>query len=377
MCVVGARPNFTKISPIMKAMAGSEKLAARLVHTGQHYDQSLKQTFFDQLQIPEPDIDLGVGSGSHAVQTAEVMRRFEPVLDEEKPAAVLVVGDVNSTIACSLVAVKKGIPVIHVEAGLRSFDRSMPEEINRVLTDQISDLLFTTERQALFNLEKEGIDKSRVHFVGNVMIDNLKQQLPRAVSVEKLVPGYAVTRKQWKNGYVLLTMHRPSNVDDGATLKRLLEVVNTISRNLPVIFPVHPRTRNRINEFALNSLLDNHRLYVMDPVGYLEMLGLMAGARVILTDSGGIQEESTSLGVPCLTLRENTERPITVTEGTNTIVGTDVADILTAFQHITYTGGKAGNIPENWDGIASQRIVEIIETWLPEQQQDMTSRQVV
>ncbi|MGD8639620.1 MAG: UDP-N-acetyl glucosamine 2-epimerase, partial [Gammaproteobacteria bacterium] len=262
-------------------------------------------------------------------------------------------------------------------AGLRSFDRSMPEEINRVLTDQISDLLFTTEKQALFNLEKEGIDKNRVHFVGNVMIDNLKQQLPRAVSVEQLISGYATTREHWKHGYALLTMHRPSNVDDAPTLRRLLEVVNRVSRSLPVIFPMHPRTRKRISDFGLERLLDYHRLYVKEPLGYLEMLGLMAAARVILTDSGGIQEESTSLGVPCLTLRENTERPITVTEGTNTIVGTDAAAILKAFDHIIDTGGKAGNIPEKWDGNASQRIVEIIESWLPEQQQKVQSQRAV
>jgi UDP-N-acetylglucosamine 2-epimerase (non-hydrolysing) len=364
LCVVGARPNFTKISPIMKAIAKSDTLVAKLVHTGQHYDQAMKHAFFEQLQIPEPDIDLGVGSGSHAVQTAEIMKRFEPVLDEEKPAAVLVVGDVNSTIACALVSSKKHIPMIHVEAGLRSYDRNMPEEINRVLTDQISDLLFTTEKDAEENLAKEGVDKSRVHFVGNVMIDNLKQQLPRATPVADILPDVNLSESPWNNGFALLTMHRPSNVDDPAILKRLLETIAKISEQLPVIFPVHPRTKKQIEEFNLQHLIESGNIITKEPLGYLEMLGLMANAKIILTDSGGIQEESTSLGVPCLTLRENTERPITVTDGTNTIVGTDPQVILSAFNEIMKTGGKAGNIPEKWDGKAAERIVQFLETWV-------------
>jgi UDP-N-acetylglucosamine 2-epimerase (non-hydrolysing) len=363
-CIVGARPNFTKISPIMKAIAKSNSLYAKLVHTGQHYDQSMKHAFFEQLQIPEPDIDLEVGSGSHAVQTAEIMKRIEPVLDKEQPAAILVVGDVNSTIACALVASKKGIPVVHVEAGLRSYDRTMPEEINRVLTDQISEMLFTTEKDAEENLIKEGIDQKRIHFVGNVMIDNLKQQLPRATPIEKILSEKQLQEEALNTGYALLTLHRPSNVDDPVILERLLQVIAKISEQLIVIFPVHPRTKKQIELFSLSHLIDSDRIIKKEPLGYLEMLGLMAKARVILTDSGGIQEESTSLGVPCLTLRENTERPITISEGTNTIVGTDAQLIFSEFENIMESGGKAGNIPEKWDGKAAERIVQILEDWL-------------
>ena len=364
LCVVGARPNFTKISPIMKAIAGSDILSGRLVHTGQHYDKAMKHAFFDQLQIPEPDIDLEVGSGSHAQQTAEIMKRFEPVLDSELPAAVLVVGDVNSTIACSLVAVKKGIPVIHVEAGLRSFDRNMPEEINRVLTDQISDLLFTTEKDAELNLTNEGVSKEKIHFVGNVMIDNLKQQLVRAIPVEKTLARHNFNKEDIKEGISLLTLHRPSNVDDVKILERLLQTVAKISEIIPIIFPVHPRTQQKIENFGLGYLLDSPNIVVKQPMGYLEMLGIMSEARVILTDSGGIQEESTSLGIPCITLRENTERPITVTEGTNTVVGTQPEKILSVFNDVMSKKGKAGRIPELWDGNASLRIVSVIENWL-------------
>ena len=369
LCVVGARPNFMKIAPIMRALNNSElNLSASLLHTGQHYDAAMKKSFFDQLQIPEPDIDLGVGSGSHAVQTAEIMKRFEPVLDDLKPKAVLVVGDVNSTIACALVAVKKNIPVIHVEAGLRSGDRAMPEEINRVLTDQISDLLFTTEKTAEPNLTNEGVKAERIHFAGNVMIDTLLFNLDRAVSAEQTI-GAAhhslnTAIPKLSKGYGLVTLHRPSNVDDPVVLERLLKVLEQVSKELPLVFPVHPRTKNKLAEAGLEQLLANVNFYCLPPLGYLEMLGVMKDAKLVLTDSGGIQEETTALGVPCITLRENTERPITVEEGTNTIVGSDSEKILACVSNTLATGGKSGMVPELWDGKAAERIAETISGWV-------------
>jgi UDP-N-acetylglucosamine 2-epimerase (non-hydrolysing) len=357
-----------KIAPIMDAFAaGPEPLPARLIHTGQHYDHSMKDAFFEQLGVPEPDVDLGVGSASHAVQTAEIMKRFEPVLDAERPAAVLVVGDVNSTIACALVAVKKGVPVVHVEAGLRSFDRGMPEEINRVLTDQISDLLFTTEADALDNLRREGIDASRVHFVGNVMIDTLRRNLERAESAARTLASIGNGELfQGDAGYGLVTLHRPSNVDDPLVLRHLLETLRGISGQLPLVFPMHPRTLARVRAAGLEELLDTPRIARLEPLGYLQMLGLMAGARLVLTDSGGIQEETTALGVPCVTLRENTERPITVTQGTNTVVGTDGRRIRQVVRETLEGGGKVGRVPELWDGRAAQRIREVMTAWLAE-----------
>ncbi len=368
LCVVGARPNFMKIAPVMAALnAGSNPLGARLLHTGQHYDEAMNNQFFEELGIPRPDVNLEVGSGSHALQTAEIMRRFEPVLEVEQPACVLVVGDVNSTIACALVASKRGIPVVHVEAGLRSYDRGMPEEINRVLTDQISDLLFTTERTALANLRKEGIAEERVHFVGNVMIDTLHMNLGRAVPAAQTFASAgasAAFTKRAEQGYTVLTMHRPSNVDDRAILSGLLETVRTISRKLPVVFPLHPRTRGRIEAFGLMPLLDSPDILLLPPLGYLQMLGLMKAARLVLTDSGGIQEETTALGVPCITLRNNTERPITAEEGTNIVVGQDAEKILAVFEDVLATGGKSGRVPEYWDGKASQRIAAVLRDWL-------------
>lgn len=365
MCVVGARPNFMKISPIMDALGSSGDIDAKLVHTGQHYDVAMDSSFFDQLQIPRPDINLEVGSASHAQQTAEIMRKFEPVLDDAKPSAILVVGDVNSTIACALVAVKKGVRVIHVEAGLRSYDRAMPEEINRVLTDQISDLLFTTEREAHDNLAKEGVDLSRVHFVGNVMIDTLLKHLSHAPAPEQVFEDRGLGGNAVSGDYAMLTLHRPSNVDDPATLKRLLDTMVSLGERMPIIFPVHPRTQAVIQKSGLQSLLADTRVIQLPPLGYLEMLGLMSKARIVLTDSGGIQEETTALGVPCLTLRENTERPITVNSGTNTLVGSDPQRILAAFADVMATGGKKGRIPELWDGHAARRIVSVLEEWLP------------
>lgn len=362
LCIVGARPNFMKIAPVIRAFK-SASVPASLLHTGQHYDVAMKQAFFDQLQIPEPDVDLGVGSGSHAVQTAEIMRRFEPVLDERRPAAVLVVGDVNSTIACALVAVKKGIPVVHVEAGLRSGDRSMPEEINRVLTDQISDLLFTTERSAQDNLQREGISAERIHFVGNVMIDSLFHNLERAVPCTQTLADIGLSHETGKP-LALLTLHRPSNVDDPLVLKRLLDVVVDISSDLPVIFPVHPRTWARIEAAGLNTLLEKSGVINCGPLGYHQMLGVMRECKVVLTDSGGLQEETTALGVPCITLRENTERPVTLTEGTNTLVGTDASAIYEVYRDVSANGGKCGRIPELWDGQAAGRIAQLMTRWL-------------
>jgi len=355
-----------KMAPIMAALHQSgPMLEASLVHTGQHYDTAMNHQYFDALGIRRPDINLEVGAGSHAVQTADVMRRFEPVLAAQRPAAVLVVGDVNSTLACALVAAKKGVPVIHVEAGLRSFDRAMPEEINRILTDQLSDLLFTTECSGRDNLLREGIDAARIHFVGNVMIDTLRHNFEKAVAVTDILKKAQRDRfLSDGQGYAVLTMHRPSNVDDPDTLRRLLDCVLEISARLPVIFPLHPRTRSMIEKFELGKQLDAPGLLPLPPMGYLEMLGLMKDARVVLTDSGGIQEETTALGIPCITLRNNTERPITVEEGTNVLVGQDSTAILTAFDQIMRTGGKAGRIPEFWDGQASVRIATIIREWL-------------
>lgn len=366
LCVVGARPNFMKMAPIMAAFAAlGPEIDVSLVHTGQHYDVAMNHQYFEALGISQPDINLEVGSGSHTEQTANVMLRFESVLNAKHPSAVLVVGDVNSTLACALVAVKKGVPVIHVEAGLRSFDRAMPEEINRVLTDQISELLFITERSGRENLLREGIAEYRIRFVGNVMIDTLHHNLGKAVSVSQILQNAG--REEFlvgHDGYAILTAHRPSNVDDPDTLRSLLETILKISARLPVIFPMHPRTRDMIQKFGLSQMLDVPTVLQLPPMGYLEMLGLMKDARVVLTDSGGIQEETTALGVPCITLRNNTERPITVNEGTNTIAGLDSAKILPIFEEIMLTGGKAGRIPELWDGHASTRIAAEILSWL-------------
>jgi len=367
LCVVGARPNFMKIAPIIRAFrSGPDPIHTRLVHTGQHYDAAMNSAFFTQLQIPQPDIELEVGSASHAVQTAEIMRRFEPVVDAESPRAVLVVGDVNSTIACALVAAKKNIPVIHVEAGLRSFDRGMPEEINRVLTDQISTLLFTTEPAARVNLLREGVDERQIHFVGNVMIDTLQHCLEQSVPAGKTLEGIPGNELflDGDNGYCVLTLHRPSNVDDPLLLRHILETVQTVSESVPVVFPLHPRTRNRVAELGLQKLLESGRIACLQPLGYLEMLGLVSGARLVMTDSGGLQEETTVVGVPCITLRNSTERPVTVEQGTNTIVGQDRAQILAVVHDVLTNGGKCGRVPELWDGKAAERIKRVLNTWL-------------
>ncbi len=367
LCVVGARPNLMKVAPLIPALGPAASRPVRLVHTGQHYDFGMNDAFFDDLGIAPPDVNLGVGSASHALQTAEIMTRIEPVLEAERPALVVVVGDVNSTLAAGLVAAKLEIPVAHVEAGLRSFDRTMPEEINRVLTDQVADLLFTTEPSAHTNLTREGIAPERIHFVGNVMIDTLKRNLARAVPPAETLAqaGASEGLSAAPRDYALLTLHRPTNVDDKECLARLLEIVSEIARRLAVVFPVHPRTAARIEAFGLRALLDQPGLLALPPLGYLKALGLMAKARLVLTDSGGMQEETTALGVPCLTLRTTTERPITVDEGTNTVVGNDPARIRAAFEDVLATGGKAGRVPKLWDGRATERIAAVVATWLP------------
>ena len=367
MCIVGARPNFMKMAPILRALAAHEPpIPALLVHTGQHYDASMSDQLFADLRLPHPDLNLEVGSGSHAVQTAEVMKRIEPAMDEHKPSCVLVVGDVNSTLACTLVAVKKGVPVVHVEAGLRSWDRRMPEEINRVLTDQVADRLYTTEASALANLQREGIAEQRVVFAGNVMIDSLLQNRPFAKAPADTLAAHGADPAlvQGAAGYGVVTLHRPSNVDDAETLQRLLGVLREVSERLPLVFALHPRTRGNIERFGLQGLVAGARMALLPPQGYLEMLGLMAGATVVLTDSGGLQEETTALGVPCLTLRDNTERPITVDEGTNTLVGRDVAAIREGVAAILAGQGKRGRTPQNWDGRAAERIAADLYRWL-------------
>lgn len=346
--VVGARPNFMKLAPVFRALALHPQIDQVVVHTGQHYDANMSDVFFAQLGIPDADVNLAVGSGTHAHQTAEVMMRIEPVLAERKPDIVLVYGDVNSTLAASLVCSKLGIKVGHVEAGLRSFDRSMPEEINRLLTDQISDLLFTPSEDADVNLRHEGIDAQKIFFVGNVMIDSLVRLLPQAR--EKNVSNGFPDR------YALVTLHRPANVDDSEALKGILETLLDVSLELAVIFPAHPRTRLRIGDFGLKT----DQLCVTDPLPYLDFLALQSKATVVITDSGGIQEETTYLGVPCLTVRENTERPITVSLGTNVLVGRDRQKLRSELTLLLKGKRKKGSVPRLWDGHAGERIAAII-----------------
>ncbi len=365
ICVVGARPNYMKVAPIIRAFAEHQPpIPTLLVHTGQHYDPAMKDRLFADLGLPEPEVNLAVGSGSHAVQTAEVMKRFEPIIDEHGARAVLVVGDVNSTLACALVAAKRHVPVVHVESGLRSYDRRMPEEINRILTDQISDLLYTTERSAHDNLAREGIDPERAVFVGNVMIDSLHASLPKAVPAAELLATAGLDPARIAGGYGVVTLHRPSNVDHAETLGPIVEALREISRRLPLVVALHPRTRNNLERFGMFDRLDAPGFLILPPQGYLEMLGLMSGAKMVLTDSGGIQEETTALGVPCLTIRENTERPITVAQGTNTLIGVDPAALIDAACAILATGGKAGRVPEYWDGRTAERIARHLHGWL-------------
>ena len=354
--IVGARPNLVKIAPLLREMRRHPELQPLLVHTGQHYDEELSDVFFRQMGIPEPDVNLEVGSGSHAWQTAEVLKRMEPFLLEERPDLVLVVGDVNSTIAATLAAAKLGIPVAHVEAGLRSFDRSMPEEINRVLTDALADYLFATEEDAIDNLVREGRPQKRIYLVGNVMIDALRHFLPIAQK-SRIVRELGLMNGDGFRPFGVLTLHRPSNVDSVETLRNLLRALEEVADLLPVIFPVHPRTRQRLTGLGIR----NHpQLCMVPPVGYLDFLCLLSRARLVLTDSGGVQEETTALGVPCLTLRENTERPVTVTQGTNQIVGQDPARIIAAARETLAGKLKKGRVPQFWDGHAAERIVGVL-----------------
>lgn len=357
ICVCGARPNFMKIAPIMRAFKHSGRFQTLLVHTGQHYDKKMSHLFFEELNIPKPDMNLEVGSGSHAVQTAEVMKRFEPVVQEFQPDYVLVVGDVNSTIACGLVAVKLGVKLIHVEAGLRSFDRTMPEEINRVLTDSISDLLFVTEQSGVDNLKKEGVDSDKIHLVGNVMIDTLLANREKAEQ-SSILGQLGLEKKK----YSIITLHRPSNVDSQDGLEKIIASFEVIQNDLKLVFPIHPRTKKNIEGSPLQSRVEAmQNLILLEPVGYLDFLKLTANAALVLTDSGGIQEETTILGVPCITLRNNTERPITITEGTNRLVKLTTQDILKAYNELkTSNFNVFGKIPQMWDGKAADRIAEVI-----------------
>jgi UDP-N-acetylglucosamine 2-epimerase (non-hydrolysing) len=354
--VVGARPNFMKTAPIMAAMAAAGDIDQVLVHTGQHYDRRMSQVFFEDLGLPEPNVNLGVGSASHARQTAEVMLRFEPVLDDVRPDWVFVVGDVNSTLACALVCAKSGVRVAHVEAGLRSFDWSMPEEINRVLTDRASDLLLTPSSDGDENLLREGIAQERIFRVGNVMIDTLMRLLPRAQDRWPLL-----RERLGVDRFALVTLHRPSNVDDPRALAAIAAALTEIANDLPVIFPVHPRTSERIRSIlGSGSRVEGVRL--LEPQPYLDFLALEAHAAVVLTDSGGVQEETTVLGVPCLTLRDNTERPITVTNGTNRVIGSRRADITRAVRESLGSSSTPPTSPELWDGRAATRVVQALRS---------------
>ena len=353
--VVGARPNFMKIAPIMREMSRyPESFEQILVHTGQHYDEMMSNIFFEELDLPRPDLNLGVGSGSHSWQTAEVMLRFEPIVLEHKPDWVVVVGDVNSTLACTLVCSKIGVRVAHVEAGLRSFDRNMPEEINRLLTDQIADLLFTPSQDGDRNLLREGVAREKIHLVGNVMIDTLVHLMPKAKA------RWTSLKEELGLGrYLLVTLHRPFNVDDPDTLLEIMDALSDVSEEIPILFPIHPRTRQRIREFGLET--NKKDLHLLDPFGYLDFLALQIHADLILTDSGGIQEETTYLGVPCLTARPNTERPITIKLGTNRLVDTTRKALVDAIRHKLTEGRESRNVPPLWDGHAAERIVSLFK----------------
>ena len=354
--VVGARPNFMKIAPLHAELARRD-IRQILLHTGQHYDENMSQVFFDDLGMPEPDIYLGIGSGSHATQTATVMVEFEKVCKEHNPSMVVVVGDVNSTVACSMVCAKEWIPCAHVEAGLRSFDRQMPEEINRLITDAIANILLTPSPDGDENLRNEGVSEDRIIRVGNIMIDSLFNNLERCKT--SMIHSELDLEK---GNYGVVTLHRPSNVDDELAFAGIIKALEEIGSCIPLVFPLHPRTKNRAEQFGLYERLTAiPNIVLTGPAGYLDFIALMSESKLVLTDSGGLQEETTALGIPCLTLRENTERPITVTEGTNTIVGNDPKVIIDTALEVLNNGGKAGRIPEMWDGKTAERIAEIIE----------------
>ena len=366
ICVVGARPNFIKAAPVIDSLRRYADMHVMLVHTGQHYDHQMSTLFFNDLGMPKPDVDLQVGSGSHGEQTGQIMMKIEPLMKSERPDLVIVFGDVNSTIAAALCAAKLGIQVAHVEAGLRSFDRTMPEELNRILTDNLSDFLFTTEQGAKKNLICEGIAEEKMHFVGNVMVDTLLKHRTRAAAL-----NMSQKLGMQRGTYGLLTLHRPSNVDDEHTLSEILEAIDEISKQLTIIFPCHPRTRQRLSNGKFAHLLSveqpgrpQARLVVLDPLGYLEFLSLMSDARLVMTDSGGIQEETTVLGVPCLTLRHNTERPVTVEQGTNVLVGNSGNQIVAAAEKALNGIAQQGRVPDLWDGKASERIAKILHDHL-------------
>ena len=355
--IVGARPNFIKIAPIMRQMKKSSVIKPVLLHTGQHYDIEMSKRFFQELDIPSPDISLEVGSDSHAKQVARIMERFDTVCDEQKPDAILVVGDVNSTMACSLVAAKKGIRIIHVEAGIRSYDREMPEEINRLVTDSLADLLLPPSKDAVENLLREGHSIKQIHMVGNIMIDTLMESQPR-IRKSEIIKTLGIEEKK----YALVTLHRPSNVDNPEAFKRILLAFAKIQNRVPIVFPVHPRTRKMLENpdlMEVTSRMPN--LVLCDPLGYFDFGKLVQACRMVITDSGGIQEESTVYGIPCITIRENTERPVTIWEGTNELAGTDTAKIIDCAERIMDGKWKTGQIPELWDGHTAERIISWIE----------------
>jgi len=355
--IVGARPNFMKAAPVIHVLDHESSVHQMLIHTGQHYDANMSEVFFRELDIPEPDLNLEVGSGTHGRQTAQIMMRFEEVVLENRPDLVLVYGDVNSTAATAMVCAKLWIPVGHVEAGLRSFDRSMPEEINRVITDQIADVLFTPSRDGDTNLLAEGVSQDKIHFVGNVMIDTLIHLLPKAEThweTDQI--------REWRERkYILVTIHRPSNVDEPAVLTEIMKTLGAISERLPVLFPVHPRTAKALKRMGYTK--KNSNFHLMDPIGYLDFLALQQNATAVITDSGGIQEETTYLGVPCLTVRKNTERPVTLTTGTNILVGQDMEKLRIEMDRILSGESKKGALPPLWDGHASARIAQIIASY--------------
>ena len=354
--VAGARPNFIKIAPLYRAFSKRSQFNHLICHTGQHFDQNMSKIFFEQLEIPEPDFNLGVGGGSHADQTARIMVEFEKVLNEHKPDLILVPGDVNSTLACSVVASKLGIRIGHVEAGLRSFDRGMPEEINRVVTDVLSDHLFISEESGLVNLRNEGTPEEKLHFVGNIMIDSLVHFLP-AIEKSAIVNDLGLRAGE----YTLMTFHRPSNVDNKTSLGKLVEMLNRLTKKSKLVFPVHPRTRKNLEKFGLFEQLSKD-IQLLEPIGYIDFLSLTKSAELLITDSGGIQEETTFLGVQCITVRDNTERPVTVTVGTNQLIGTEFEEVEKAAIEVLDGNLKEGKIPELWDGNTAERIADIIES---------------